>query len=166
MNPRRARLMKHTGKQLGETPQMPRHFCALGVSIELAAGWSAEVCQDAVSGETTEFLLISPEGNDAALRITPFDDRIMDADKWVEMVGRINRSMGRCVSSARCGDFAGYVFEFCTPGERLRGWALRADRVPVDANYRCKLEIGDRDDPIIDSMMSSLGVNVRSESGG
>jgi hypothetical protein len=132
-----------------------RHI-AFGWSIDVAPGWNAEIRQESTREEITVFLAVIPATNDALLRLTPDDRHIMTADKWVEGVARVNRAKGRQVSVARCGEFVGYVVEFDTETEWLRGWALRAGSVPLDATYRCTLKDAGRDDRVVDAMLGSL----------
>jgi hypothetical protein len=96
---------------------MPHRKSAFGWSLDLAQGWSAEIRQETASGETTAFLAITPETNDALLRLTPDERGIMEATKWVDAVARANRAKGRAVSTVQCGDFMGCVVEFEAGGE-------------------------------------------------
>jgi hypothetical protein len=126
-------------------------------SIDLAPRWSAEIRHELVAGEATTFLAIFPETSDALLRLTTDEEhRVTDAAKWVELVGESNHARGRRVLAARCGDFAGYLVEFGTTDEWLRGWALNTDCVPLDATYRCSLAHVGRDDAVVDTMLNSL----------
>src|SRR5689334_7246505 len=99
---------------------MPTRFAAFGWSIDLAPGWRAELRQDSSFGETTAFLAVVPEANDALLRLTPDERGIMAAAEWVEAVGRINRDKGRAVSVIQCGDFAGNIVQFRSGEEWIR----------------------------------------------
>src|SRR5439155_24768582 len=99
---------------------MPNRFAAFGWSIDLAPGWGAEIRRESSFGETSAFLAIVPEANDALLRITPDERGIMAAAQCVEAVGRINRAKGRAVSVIYCGDFAGNLVEFESGEEWIR----------------------------------------------
>ncbi len=127
-------------------------------SIELLPGWAAETRVDFDAAESTEYLALVPENNDALLRLTTFnpEQRGIDAARWVELVGYSNRAKGRPVSAVRCGEFSGCAVEFEACGEWLRGWALRAGAVPLDATYRCNVENAGRDDSAVDSMLKTL----------
>jgi hypothetical protein len=138
---------------------MQNRFAAFGWSVELAPGWSAELRQEYSFGETTAFLAIVPEANDALLRITPDERGIMAAAEWVEAVGRINRAKGRAVSAVHCGDFAGTIVQFKSGQEWIRGWALFSGSSPLDATYRCKATEMGRDDAAVDKMLSTLRVD-------
>jgi hypothetical protein len=135
---------------------MPNRFAAFGWSIDVAQGWIAEIRQETAFGETSAFLAIVPESNDALLRLTPDERCIVGAGEWVEKVGVINRAKGRRVSFSQCGDFVGNYVEFGSAGEWLRGWALCSNSIPLDATYRC--EIGDvsRHDQVVDRMLDTL----------
>lgn len=87
---------------------------------------------------------------------SPDERGIIGAAEWVEAVGRMNRAMGRQVSATRCGDFSGYTVDFATAEEWLRGWALCANSVPLDATYRCKATDVGRDDADVDGMLNTL----------
>ena len=127
-------------------------------SIDLAPGWAAETRVDFDAGERTEYLPIIPENNDALLRIIVFNpqQRGIDAARWVEFVGQSNRAKGRPVSAVQCGEFSGYALEFQECEEWLRGWALRAGAVPLDATYRCNVDNAGRDHSAVDSMLNTL----------
>jgi hypothetical protein len=135
---------------------MPNRYTAFGWAIDLAPGWRAEIRDETIAGERTAFLAIVPETNDSLLRLTPDERGIMSAAAWVECVGRINRAKGRRVLAVRCGDFAGCAVEFCTTDDWVRGWALCANSVQLDATYRCEAGSAGRDDPVVDGMLSSL----------
>jgi hypothetical protein len=135
---------------------MPTRSTAFGWSIDLAQGWTGEILTDADLGEFTPFLAIVPESKDALLRLSPDERGIMGAAEWVEAVGWINRAKGRRVTVTRCGDFTGNRVEFRSSDEWLRGWALCANSVPLDASYRCKLADVGRDDQVVDVMLSTL----------
>jgi len=137
---------------------MPNRFPAFGWSIDLAPGWSAEIRQESSFGETTAFLAIVPEVNDALLRLTPDERGIMTAAEWVEAVGRINRAKGRAVSVIECGDFSGITLGIRSGGEWIRGWALCCGSSPLDATYLCNASNVGRDDPVVDKMLSTLRV--------
>jgi hypothetical protein len=138
---------------------MANRYAVFGWSIDLAPGWTAEIRQETSLNETTAFLAIVPETGDALLRLTPDTRGIMGADEWVEAVGQINRAKVRRVTAAKCGDFAGYIVQFGTDAEWLRGWAICAGSVPLDATFRCKAENAGRDDPVVEAMLNSLRLN-------
>jgi len=135
---------------------MAHRYAAFGWSIALASGWTAELCEVTAFGETSVYLAIVPDAKDALLRLTPDERGLMGAQEWVERVGRINRAKGRRVSLTQCGDFAGNSVEFVSGDEWLRGWALCAENVPLDATYRCRLSDVGRDDQVVDEMLNSL----------
>jgi hypothetical protein len=135
---------------------MLHRHAAFGWSIALARGWTAELRKVTAFGETTRYLAIIPEAKDALLRLTPDDRGLTSAGQWVESVAQINRAIGRRVSLAQCGDFTGNSVEFVSADEWLRGWALCAENVQLDANYRCRLSDVGRDDQAVDEMLNSL----------
>jgi hypothetical protein len=144
---------------------MPSRYSAFGWSIDVAPGWNPQLRQTALFGETTAFLAIVPEVNDALLRLTPDERRIMAAAEWVESVGRINRAKGRTVSAIHCGDFMGYFVQFKSGDEWLRGWVLRSGSSPLDVTYRCKATDMGRDDSVVEKMLSTLRVELTSVPG-
>jgi len=135
---------------------MAHRYAAFGWSNALAPGWTAELREVTAFGETSVYLAIVPEAKDALLRLTPDERGLIGAHEWVELVGRTNRAKGRRVSLVQCGDFAGNSVEFVASDEWLRGWALCADNVQLDANYRCRLSDVGRDDQVVDEMLNSL----------
>jgi len=135
---------------------MSDRFTAFGWSISLAPGWTAEIREETACGETTRYVFVTPASKDASLRLTPDDRGLVEAEKWVAAVGRINRAKGRRVSPAQCGDFIGIVVDFVSDDEGLRGWALCRNAVPLDACYRCKVSDIGRDDRVVDEMLSNL----------
>jgi hypothetical protein len=143
---------------------MVNRVVAFGWSIDLAPGWTAAIRQAISGGETTKFVTIAPETDDALLRLTPNERGMMAASEWLEAVGRINRAMGRPVSAVRCGDFLGNLVEFESAGEWIRGWALCCNSSQLDATYRCKTIVLGRDDPVVDKMLNTLSFEVSPQS--
>lgn len=135
---------------------MPTRFTAFGWSIDLAAGWRAEIRQESAFGETTTFVAIVPVTDDALFRLTPDERGIMAAGEWVEAVGRTNRAAGRPVTAVQCGDFSGNTVEFKSGGDWIRGWALCCGSSPLDVTYRCNASEMGRDDSLVDQMLSTL----------
>jgi hypothetical protein len=135
---------------------MPQRFSAFGWSIDLAPEWTATIHHECQFGETTPYLAIVPASNDVLLRLTPDNRGLISAARWVELVGDINRAMGRLVCPARCGDFSGLTMAFVSRDEYFRGWALCADAIPLDATYKCNVRDVGRDDLAIEGMLDTL----------
>ena len=114
---------------------MTHRYIAPRWSLELASGWTAEPRVDSSLGERTEFVAITPETGDALLRLTVDERGLVPAEEWTERVAHMNRAKGRTVSAAQCGEFRGWLVEFVSDDEWLRGWALHAD-----ARYELQLE--------------------------
>jgi hypothetical protein len=140
---------------------MPQRYVFSRCSLELADGWTAEPRAEVTAGERCEFLAISPEANDALLRLTPDERGLIAAVDWVDLVGRINRAKKRPVSAARCGDFVGIAVEFKSGEDWIRGWALSAEGFPLDVNYRCKIGDAGRDDLLVHRMLHTLRLEKR-----
>jgi hypothetical protein len=138
--------------------RMPHRYAAFGWSIAIASGWTAEIHEETTLGETTAYLEIVPETRDALLRLTPDERGLQGAAEWVEAVGWINLAKGRRVSPAQCGDFIGINVEFGSGDEWLRGWALRAEAMPLDAHYQCSADHAGRDDQVVEEMLNSLRI--------
>ena len=137
---------------------MSDQYTSFPWSIVLASRWVAESRIDNDLAEGDVYVAITPEHNDALLRLTTFDpeERGVSADNWVEIVAEINRKKARPVTSLLCGDFTGCTLEFATSDEWCRGWALRAGSFPLDVTYRCHLNNAGRDDVPVDTMLKSL----------
>jgi hypothetical protein len=118
-------------------------------------GWTAQLREETLAGETTKFVAIVPETGDALFRLTP-DERGFGAAKWVQNVEELNCMRGRPFQIVQCGDFAGNLVEFIADDEWIRGWAMCAGSIPLDACYRCKLENRGRDDSAVDAMLNTL----------
>jgi len=119
-------------------------------ALELPAGWTAAQREDHV--------VIALPFPAAQLRLTPYRDETdtMTPEKWVRWTEQLHRKRGRTVIARKCGDFHGYEVRFAALGDWIRGWALVANGVGVDIDYRCPEAEAKRDDAEIDAVLSTL----------
>ena len=129
---------------------MPQVFQAPTWSIELPAGWSAR-------GEADHVQITLPFPG-AELRITPYRDETsqLSAAEWLRVAEHFTRKRGRPVIPRRCGAFGGHETQFDAAGTWIRGWALLADGIGLDVDYRCATTYAGRDDQAVDAVLSTL----------
>jgi hypothetical protein len=120
--------------------------------IEVAEKWSAGVLED----DTSKYLSIKAPTRDSELRLTTSQNQRTAAKDWVEFVGQMEHQKGRLVKAVRVGAFRGFLTEFESGCDWIRGWALQTEGVPLSICYRCKAEIRGRDDALVASMIATL----------
>jgi len=106
------------------------------------------------------YVVMIPPTRDAELRITTFDvDEVrLDTSSWIASVIHANRKLGRTLVPSEYGPFAGYAMEIVALGTRIRGWFLRAGRVPVVITYLARESLGGRDDALVQEALETLSL--------
>ena len=147
-------LVREVKRLIGQTAKMKQTSVAPFCSLNLPAGWEVK--------QHGEYVELQMPALDTRLRITPFNDPTgrLDAQSWVFLVERVNRTRGRRVIARRCGDFTGFETPFESGEQWIRGWALVAGMQGLDVNYRCAAIDTGRDDDIVDALLSSLRLST------
>jgi len=121
-------------------------------SIQPPPSWSVEAHDG--------YVAMIPATRDAELRITTFDvaEVRLDTSIWLASVVHANRKLGRTLVASEYGPFAGYAMENVALGTRIRGWFLRAGRVPVVITYLARESLGDRDEVLVQKALETLSL--------
>jgi hypothetical protein len=106
------------------------------------------------------YVVMVPATRDAELRVTTFDvDEVrLDTGNWIAAVVHANRKRGRTLVACEYGPFAGYAIENVALGTRIRGWFLRAGRIPVVITYLARESVGSRDDVVVQKALETLSL--------
>ena len=118
-------------------------------SVELPAGWTSEEVP-----ECTEFFADSGVG---ALQLSAARNSNGPAtDGDLRDFAKEHLDAGAPVKSVRCGTFTGFYLHYSMGDIYQRQWWLRCADTIVMATYTCDSEHKNKEDTVVDSILSTL----------
>ena len=130
-------------------------------ALEPAPGWvvvpPASAPQRAPLQEDDCVALVAPT-RDAVLRVFAWDysAQTFTPEQWVDGCTHLSSRRGWAPEPWASGGFAGAHARQLTEGVAWRLWWLAADKVALNALYRCPPEVAGRDDAALDTMLRKL----------